>query len=113
MACPGPRHEPGNGIQNFALPNSRGRIALSVSSTYAQGEIPGSKSVMLLGQQMPAHNDFINATANGTANALNTPGPTVIPGSGTSTQQDKPPVNLRLMPGYAATDVGRRPPPGL
>ena len=88
----------GNGVQTFALPNLQGRVALHFSNTTPQGQIQGSETVTLATTQMPAHSHVVNAAANGSANATNVPGPTVIPGSGSSTQAGNPAVSI-----YATT----------
>jgi microcystin-dependent protein len=63
----------GNGQTNFALPNLRGRAAISFSSAHALGEAAGSTSVTITQQTMPQHLHFaqarnVTATA-GTATA--------------------------------------------
>jgi microcystin-dependent protein len=84
----------GNGISTFALPDLRGRVAISAGqgqglSPRDQGEVGGSESVTLLPQEMPAHNHLVNVSATpGTAivaagNHLNgsTYGPAYSPNS--------------------------------
>src|ERR1051326_8092144 len=80
----------GNGVQNFALPDLRGRIALSTSPQSPQGQVQGTEAVALTVAQVPAHTHVVNAANNGTANATNVPGPTVILGSGSTTQTNNP-----------------------
>jgi microcystin-dependent protein len=55
----------GNGQTTFALPDLRGRCALSAGqgpglSNYDLGEVTGTESVTLTSQQMPAHNHALN-----------------------------------------------------
>jgi microcystin-dependent protein len=77
----------GNGVQNFMLPNLQGRVAMNAGSTFTQGETAGKETVVLAPAELPAHTHVVTAAANGAANATNIPGPTVILGSG-STSQD-------------------------
>ena len=56
----------GNGQTTFALPDLRGRCALSAGqgpglSNYDLGEVTGTESVTLTSPQMPAHNHALNA----------------------------------------------------
>ncbi|MFL6137941.1 MAG: phage tail protein [Frankiaceae bacterium] len=58
----------GNGQTTFALPDLRGRVAISFGqgpglSNYTQGEVSGSENVTLIPQQMPQHNHTVNATS--------------------------------------------------
>ena len=54
----------GNGVQTFALPDLRGRVALHWGagpglSTYVLGEQAGTQSVTMLPSNMPVHNHLI------------------------------------------------------
>jgi microcystin-dependent protein len=82
----------GNGVQNFMLPNLQGRIAMSVGNGFAQGQMAGEETVALTTAQLPQHTHVVTAAANGTSNATNVPGPTVIPGSGSTSQPTNPAV---------------------
>jgi microcystin-dependent protein len=89
----------GNGTQTFALPDLRGRIALSSGTSpsgtgYVLGEALGEESHTLTTNEIPAHQHSIAAAANGTANATNVPGATVIPGSGSSSGAGTPAVPI-------------------
>jgi len=84
----------GNGVQTFMLPDLRGRVALHVSGTSPQGQIQGEEAVVLTTAQLPAHTHVVNAANNGAANATNVPGPTVIPGSGSTNQSGNPAVSI-------------------
>lgn len=56
----------GNGVQNFALPDLRGRAAIHRSSTYVQGEMDGSETVTLTLPTMPMHNhSFVGTSTTG------------------------------------------------
>ena len=63
----------GNGQTTFALPDLRGRAALSSGqgpglSSYVLGENGGTENVTLIQNQMPMHNHMVNAsTADATA----------------------------------------------
>ncbi|PXA84563.1 phage tail protein [Nostoc sp. 3335mG] len=57
----------GNGVNNFALPDMRGRVGLGVGSrpngpTYNYGQTGGQESVTLTTQQMPAHTHLLAVT---------------------------------------------------
>nr|WP_295078557.1 tail fiber protein [uncultured Roseateles sp.] len=45
----------GNGIQTFALPDTRGRVVLSMGGSYQIGDRGGAESVTLTTAQMPTH----------------------------------------------------------
>jgi microcystin-dependent protein len=84
----------GDGRTTFALPDLRGRVAISPGNGLAQGQAAGSESVALTAGQLPAHSHTINAAANGAGNATNIPGPTVVLGSGSSSQVGNLPVSI-------------------
>jgi microcystin-dependent protein len=84
----------GNGVQTFALPNLQGRVAISTAGGFPQGQIGGEEAVALTTAQLPPHTHAVTAAANGTANATNIPGPTVIPGSGSTSQPGNPAVSI-------------------
>jgi microcystin-dependent protein len=57
----------GNGVQNFALPDLRGRVVVGVGQgpglhPYVEGQMGGAESVTLTTQQMPAHSHSVAAT---------------------------------------------------
>ena len=72
----------GNGVQNFALPNLQGALAINQGqgpglTARTLGEIGGSENVTLLQGNLPIHSHTLNATTTpATTNAV---GPTVIP----------------------------------
>ena len=77
----------GNGQTTFALPDLRGRVAVSAGQgpglqNYSLGEIAGSETVTLISSQMPAHTHLVGAS---TGSAQATPD-NAFPGSDTSTQ---------------------------
>jgi microcystin-dependent protein len=99
----------GNGVNNFQLPDLRGRIALHIGPSTTWGQIQGSESVTLGIQQFPQHTHSVNVAANGTTNATNTPGSTVILGSGSSTQTGNPvalPIYTSAAPNVALAPLG-------
>jgi microcystin-dependent protein len=56
----------GNGVQNFALPDLRGRVAIHRSPTYTQGETDGTETVTLTLATMPMHNhNFLGTSSAG------------------------------------------------
>jgi len=57
----------GDGMNTFALPDLRGRIAVGFGSgqglqNYSLGEMGGTEGVTLMTNQLPAHNHSLNAT---------------------------------------------------
>ncbi len=84
----------GDGINTFALPDLRGRVAISQGNGYTQGQTAGTETVSLTTNQLPNHSHPINTAANGTANATNIPGPTVVLGSGSTTEAGNPAVSI-------------------
>jgi Microcystin-dependent protein len=77
----------GNGQTTFALPDLRGRVAVSSGQgpglqNYSLGEVAGSESITLISTQMPAHTHLVGAS---TGSAQATPD-NAFPGSDTSTQ---------------------------
>jgi microcystin-dependent protein len=77
----------GNGQTTFALPDLRGRVAISAGQgpglqNYSLGEAAGSEAVTLLSTQMPAHTHLVGAS---TGSAQATPD-NAFPGSDGSTQ---------------------------
>jgi microcystin-dependent protein len=67
----------GDGVQTFALPDLRGRVAVHQGqhpggSVYTIGEVGGEETVTLAVSQMPVHNHIVEANSN--------PGDTGAPG---------------------------------
>jgi len=54
----------GNGQTNFALPDLRSRVPISMGAGYTLGERAGSESVTINISTMAAHNHFLNGDAN-------------------------------------------------
>jgi microcystin-dependent protein len=89
----------GNGTTTFALPDLRGRVALSAGqspsgSSRVLGEVLGEEIHTLASTEMPLHQHAIAGAANGAANATNVPGSSVIPGSGSSSASGTPAVPI-------------------
>jgi microcystin-dependent protein len=89
----------GNGTQTFALPDLRGRLAISAGTapsgtTRVLGQVLGEELHTLASTEMPLHQHAIAAAANGTANATNVPSASVIPGSGSSSGSGTPAVPI-------------------
>src|SRR5271154_6802927 len=62
----------GDGVQNFALPDLRGRVAISQGqgpglSNYTQGQPGGVETVTVSSAQVPTHTHTLMAAANVTA----------------------------------------------
>src|SRR4030095_2456974 len=58
----------GNGVSNFAVPDLRGRVAVSQGqgpglTNYSLGEQDGVETVTVIGQQIPPHNHTVNASS--------------------------------------------------
>ena len=57
----------GNGVQTFALPDLRSRVALGFGSSYTLGELAGSETVALQITEIPPHSHSVVCTnASGT-----------------------------------------------
>lgn len=54
----------GDGTNNFALPDLRGRIPLHMGAGFAQGELAGVESVTLTINQIPSHSHVPLASTN-------------------------------------------------
>lgn len=52
----------GNGVQNFALPELRGRTPVNMSPSNPQGESGGTEAESLLMHHVPAHTHTVMAT---------------------------------------------------
>lgn len=52
----------GNGQNNFALPDFRGRIPISRGAGFTLGQAGGEEFHTLISSEMPAHNHFVNAS---------------------------------------------------
>jgi len=70
----------GNGTNNFALPDLRGRVPIGqgqgpATSNYQLGQFAGSETVSILVNNLPAHNHSFNVSGS--------PGTTSIPGTTT------------------------------
>src|ERR1700712_334237 len=62
----------GNGIQTFALPDLRGRVAVGVGGPYQPGTIGGEEMHVLTPGELPSHRHTINvdASAAGIVNSV-------------------------------------------
>jgi microcystin-dependent protein len=72
----------GNGVNNFAVPDLRGRVPLNAGrarsgTTYVMGQSAGSENVTLLSTQMPAHTHTVFASTQAGSQAA--PGATLAP----------------------------------
>ena len=89
----------GNGVQNFALPNLQGTVAISQGTgpgltARTLGERGGSESVVLLQGNLPIHTHALNAVNS--AAAAGGPGSGVLPAKQAS------PQTLYVVPGSPA-----------
>jgi microcystin-dependent protein len=79
----------GNGIQTFALPDLRGRVAMgqgngSGLTPRVIGEVLGEENHTVISNEMPSHTHQLNTAANSnTANNTTVPSSTVVLGSAT------------------------------
>lgn len=75
----------GNGIQTFALPDLRSRVAggfgaaTTTPVNYVLGEVAGQENYTLLPSDVPAHTHALNAVNNGTIPGTQIPDNTVYP----------------------------------
>jgi microcystin-dependent protein len=60
----------GDGVNTFALPDLRGRAAISQSPQYLQGSAAGTETVTISATSLPSHTHVASATSS-TANAPN------------------------------------------
>ena len=96
----------GNGVNNFALPDLRGRVALNQGqgpglSLYDIGEQTGTEAVTLLSTQMPQHNHLW--AANSGAGDAATPNGNFL--SGAIIPTDKAPVKTYAPAGGATVPL--------
>lgn len=66
----------GDGVQTFALPDLRGRVAIGQGqglglSNYVLGQVAGSETETLIVSNLAAHNHLVNAGTGATAQAPN------------------------------------------
>lgn len=85
----------GNGINNFALPDTRGRAIIGPGqgpglSNYQLGETGGTETVTLTQAQMPAHTHSATTTLNVTAKARGQSAAGTADGPGSNTWAAKP-----------------------
>lgn len=74
----------GNGVNNFALPDLRGRVPIHASQTIPQGTKDGTESVTLVQANLPPHPHIVSAftAAGNTGGVLNNwPASDNIPGN--------------------------------
>ena len=91
----------GDGVNNFALPDLRGRIANGSGqgqglAPYSLGQRGGEEQHTLTMTEMPAasHNHAITAVNNGTAGGASVPSGGVTLGSGYASETGSPVVNI-------------------
>ena len=89
----------GNGVQTFALPDLRGRVALSLGTSPQGtsrpiGQVLGEEAHVMTANELPVHQHGVAAAANGTANATNVPSTASILGSGSSSGTGTPAVPI-------------------
>jgi microcystin-dependent protein len=97
----------GNGIQTFALPDLRGRVAMGQGNgpgltPRSIGESFGEVNHTIIYTEMPMHTHTLNTASNSsTANNTDTPSTTVVLGNATGTMGNS--GTLTVTP-YAATN---------
>ncbi len=94
----------GNGQTNFALPNLRGRVPISMGSGRNLGEAAGSTTVTVNIQQLPQHLHFLQAST-ATAN-LDTPASNNLLGGSAPNDLYNGPANLSPLIGTTVTSIG-------
>ncbi len=75
----------GNGVQTFALPDLRGRLAIgygvsAAGTVYTEGETVGEENHTLSQTEVPLHSHSVTAINNLTATTVNVPTSAVSPG---------------------------------
>jgi microcystin-dependent protein len=88
----------GNGTSNFALPDLRGRVAMTMGegpglAAYTIGQQDGEESHTLVSGEMAAHNHPINAAQIAASSGTNAPGGAIL-ASASSSVVGNPPVNV-------------------
>lgn len=63
----------GNGVQTFALPDTRGRVVLSMGGSYEIGDRGGAESVTLTTAQMPTHTHDVALPGSATVGDTQSP----------------------------------------
>ena len=89
----------GDGIENFALPDLRGRLANAEGqgpglSSYVIGQVGGEEAHTLTVGETPVHSHLINADNNGTTGGSGVPSDAVTLGSGYSSASGSASVNV-------------------
>src|SRR5712664_474771 len=62
----------GNGTTNYALPDLRGRAVMGQGSQFVMGEVDGTETVTVLGNEYPSHSHAVNVNNNGVEAGLPT-----------------------------------------
>src|SRR3569833_1532241 len=107
----------GNGQTNFALPDLRSRVPISMGAGYTLGERGGSESVTINISTMAAHNHFLNGDAN--TGTVATPATNTVMGVGNGVANpggnfsialySSTPPNNTLWPGTIGNNGGNQP----
>jgi microcystin-dependent protein len=105
----------GDGVQNFALPDLRGRVPIHAGNgpgltPYVPGEQGGTENVTLIQNQMPIHNHVVNA--DGLNANSPTPAGTVLSKSASQIYNTAAP-NTTMNPAMISNAGGNQPHPNL
>jgi microcystin-dependent protein len=82
----------GNGVQNFALPNLQGRVAMHQGNGFVIGQTTGEVAHTLIVNEMPMHQHAMHAST--TAGAVDIPAPTVALGMAQTSGSPAAAVNI-------------------
>jgi microcystin-dependent protein len=108
----------GNGQTTFALPDLRGRVAVSSGqgpglSNYSLGEVTGVETVTLLVSQMPAHGHTPQCTNNAADSSSPGGGVWAADGAGITGEYSNGAPSTTMSPAAIAATGGSQPHPNI
>ncbi len=108
----------GNGTTNFALPDLRGRAAISSGqgpglSNWALGQTVGSENVTVLQTQLPSHNHTVSPAANDSPASVTRPGGAVMARVSTAVYAGAGDGSTTMAASTTSTTGGNQPMPVL
>src|ERR1700693_4121533 len=94
----------GDGQNNFALPNLQARLPVHMGQNFPIGQVAGSETVTLTGNQLPVHNHAFVATQN--AGSATTPGGQTLAQFAGNSAYFAGPATTALAPASLLADPG-------